>query len=44
MYIYTNNLDDKYAWLQNKIKNDAFIFIDEINFDKIDEMYVNLII
>ena len=35
IYIYTNNLDDKYFWLKNKFKNDVHIFINEINFDKI---------
>ena len=44
IYIYTNNLDDKYSWLQNKFKNDVFIYINEINFDKIDKKYINLII
>ena len=44
IYIYTNNLDDKYNWLKNKFKNDVFIYIDEINFDKIDKKYINLII
>ena len=44
IYIYINNLDDKYSWLKNKFKNDVFIYIDEINFDKIDKRYVNLII
>ena len=44
IYIYTNNLDDKYEWLKNKFKDDVFIFINEINFDKIDKEYVNLII
>ena len=43
IYIYTNNLDDKYSWLKDKFKNDVFVFINEINFDKIDEEYVNLI-
>ena len=37
IYIYTNNLDDKYSWLKNKFKDDVFIFINEINFDKINE-------
>ena len=44
IYIYTNNLDDKYSWLKNKFKNDVFIYINEINFDKIDKRYVNLVI
>ena len=44
IHIYTNNLDDKYSWLKNKFKNDDFIYINEINFDKIDKEYVNLII
>ena len=44
IYIYTNNLDDKYRWLKDKFKDDVFIYKDEINFDKINEEYVNLII
>ena len=44
IYIYTNNLDDKYKWLKNKFKDDVFIYINEINFDKIDKEYINLII
>ena len=43
-YIYTNNLKDKYKWLKNKFKDDVFIYINEINFDKIDKEYINLII
>ena len=44
IHIYTNNIDDKYNWLQNKFKNDVFIYINEIDFDKIDKGYVNLIL
>ena len=44
IHIFTNNLDDKYNWLKNKFKDDVFIYINEINFDKIDKRYVNLII
>ena len=44
IYIYANNLDDKYSWLKNKLKNDVFIYINEINFDKIDKRYVNFVI
>ena len=44
IHIYTNNIDDKYSWLKNKFKNDVFIYLNEINFDKIDKQYVNLII
>ena len=44
IYIYSNNIDDKYNWLKNKFKDDVFIYINEINFDKIDKNYVNLII
>ena len=37
-YIFiTNKIDDKYNWLQNKFKNDVFIYLDEIDFDKIDK-------
>ena len=43
IYIYANNLDDKYKWLKNKFKDDVFIHINEINFDKIDKEYINLI-
>ena len=44
IYIYSNSLDDKYSWLKNEFKNDVFICINEINFDKIDKEYINLII
>ena len=44
IYIYTNNVDDKYKWLKNKFKDDVFIYLNEINFDKIDKEYINLII
>ena len=44
IYIFSNNIDDKYDWLKNKFKNDVFIYLDEIDFDKIDKRYVNLII
>ena len=30
--------------VKNKFKNDVFIYLNEINFDKIDKQYVNLII
>ena len=32
IYIYINNMDDKYTWLKNKFKRDVHIFINEINF------------
>ena len=44
IYIYSNNLDDKYKWLKNKFKDDVFIYINEINFDKINKKSINLII
>ena len=44
IYAYTNNLDNKYKWLKNKFKDDVFIYINEINFDKINKEYINLII
>ena len=40
IYIYSNNLDDKYNWLKNKFKNDIFLYLDEIDFDKIDKKYL----
>ena len=44
IHIYTNNIDDKYNWLKNKFKDDVLIYLNEIDFDKIDKRYVNLII
>ena len=44
IHIFTNKIDDKYDWLKNKFKNDVFIYLDEINFDKIDKRHDNLII
>ena len=44
MHIYTNNIDDKYNRLKNKFKNDVFIYLNKVNFDKIDKGYVNLIL
>ena len=38
IYIYTNNIDDKYSWLKNKFKNDVHIFINEINFVIFDDL------
>ena len=44
IYIYTNNLDDKYKRLKDKFKHEVFVYINKINFDKINKEYVNLII
>ena len=44
IYIYTNKVGDKYKWLKNIFKDDVFIYINEINFDKINKEYINLII
>ena len=44
IYIYTNNVYDKYLWLKNKFKNDVHIFINEINFDKISKDKINLVV
>ena len=44
IYISTNNLDDKYSWLKNKFKNDVYIFINEINFDRINNDKIDLVI
>ena len=44
IYIYINNIDDKYSWLKNKFNNDVHIFINEINFDKISKDKINLVI
>ena len=40
----TNNIDDKYDWLKNKLKDDVFIYLNEFNLDKIDKEYVNFVI
>ena len=43
--IFTHNSnDDKYIWLKNEFKNDAYIYINEVNFDKIDKNKINLVI
>ena len=43
--IFTNNSnDDKYIWLKEKSKNDAYIYINEVNFDEIDKNKINLVI
>ena len=44
IYIFTNNLDEKYTWLKNKFKNDVYIYINEINFSDIDKKYINLVV
>ena len=44
IFIYTNNIDDKYSWLKSKFKNNAHIFINEIIFDKISKDKINLVI
>ena len=44
IYIYTNDLDDKYSLLENNFRDDVFVYINEINFDKINKEYINLII
>ena len=44
IHIYTNNIDDKCNRLQNKFKNDVFIYLNEIDFHEIDKKYVNLLI
>ena len=44
IYIYINNLDDKYSWLKNEFKNDVHISINEINFDEIYKDKINLVI
>ena len=44
IYIFANNLDDKCTWLKSRFKNDAHIYINEINFSEIDKKYVNLFV
>ena len=45
IHIFTNNSnDDKYIWLKNKFRNDFYIYINEVNFDKIDKNKINLVV
>ena len=45
IHIFTNNSnDDKYVWLKNEFKNDVYIYINEVNFDKIDKNKINLVV
>ena len=41
IHIYANNIDGIYNWLKNKFKDDVFIYLIEIDFDKIDKNYIN---
>ena len=43
--IFTNNSnDDEYIWLKEKFKNDVYIYINEVNFDKIVINKINIIV
>ena len=45
IHIFTNNSnDDKYIWLKNNFKNEVYIYINEVDFDKIDKNKINLIV
>ena len=45
IHIFTNNSnDDKYIWLKNQFKNDVYIYINEVDFDKIDKNKINLVV
>ena len=45
IHIFTNNSnDDEYIWLKNKFKNDVYIYITEVNFDKSDQNKINLVV
>ena len=44
IHILTNNSNDKFIWLKNKFKNDVYIYINEVNFDKIDKNKINLVV
>ena len=44
IFIFSNNIDDRYSRLKNKFKNDVHTFINEINFDKISKDKINLVI
>ena len=44
IFIYANNIDDRYSWLKNKFKNNVHIFINEINCDKISKDKIDLVV
>ena len=44
IYIYTNNVDNKYQFLLDKFPNDVKLYLNEIDFSEINDKYQNLCI
>ena len=44
IYIYTNNVDNKYQFLLDKFPKDVKLYLNEIDFSEIDDKYQNLCI
>ena len=44
IYIYINNIDNKYQFLLDKFPKDVKLYLNEIDFSEIDDRYQNLCI
>ena len=44
IYIYTNNIDNKYQFLLDKFPKDLKLYLNEIDFSDINDKYQNLCI
>ena len=44
IYIYTNNIDNKYQFLLDKFPKDVKLYLNEIDFSEINDKYQNLCI
>ena len=44
IYIYTNNIDNKYQFLLDKFPKDVKLYLNEIDFSKINDKFQNLCI
>ena len=42
IYIYTNNIDNKYQFLSDKFPKDVKLYLNEIDFSEINDKYRNL--
>ena len=44
IFIYTNNIDNKYQFLLDKFPKDVILYLNEIDFSEINDKYQNLCI
>ena len=44
IYIYANNIDNKYQFLLDKFPKDVKLYLNEINFSEINDKFQNFII